>query len=1124
LLTNEVKIDSIDHQLRKAIFMTDLINPDGKAQTDKFQRFIALNGGEFWRAKKDFEDRKISEGEVLMINQVDYVDNKSHTVHVRIHPSKVTEWKSVVKFLAQDFLNNFDFVEKNEADKIRDRELAAIQGRIKDAQDEMQEAFTDPKLLDDLVEKEMPKKEAEGSANLPVKLETFDADIIGAVKTQNLTALMSRGLTSQGVEQIKSGLEGQKDIAVRRSNWIQMRTRRLTKISAEMTPFFEEKAAIALAMTSDMRDHVDELMKGIGNLNLYVLKDVEIGNIKEGVSAPKEIKLSIPQRVLYMDEEMAVWEDVNDEFDSNDTDKFFEFLGESESLVNQMFPTERSIVSVAATRKHHQYEGYHPIEAARREVENKRQFLLVRDGSNIHYVLSPDIFHNFAKTLFPTTDATEAPFRGVDGSKISYNDLNYTRSLKEHERVALGYKRLLILLCGLDHNKQLFGEFYDGEPSLQFVTLEFQEKHFRFIHDVDGQGMLPSYRPENVHAWAKKMNDEISFGSRVIMQWRNVVDEVNFSGAFERENRWNSSYNNERGLQYSPTTRGSTLVGLVYRKGKDMVMDIEVSGNTVDYKERTFNAILNVSIALQDIRNFDILCVDRLNPKDANWYLHDRPSRNLNVSGIRMLKKAVKLSEEYRAEESDLRESLTNAMTSSGLFDDMEVVERLIDHAVAKWRCANPKKEIVGLESDKKSFNTLCDQIFFLGGKGRDPKAEILESEKSLGRTVIRLSLLANGKYVAYSSPIASEREDRVVSFNWIAKTTYSLLKSSVKPAKVTFEHLSKINNAETIIFELDDISPYLPPKNVPFNRPSDKKKAFDALSEGYALYQHISALKGNEDEVLDLISSFDDIRDNLTYHGKSTKGIISPYFHLPIGLTVKENEAFYIGLVGETGNLLAWLSQGNRTLENELIDIYSGIFRDKVKGIERIELIMGSVKGKSLHEIADIALYQVKKNVSGINLDPNNLVSRRNLKKADGHKYSIAKSIESLNVNGVESYLEMSSLENLDETLGIVKPDDWEPLIVLKNSDFGKGSKLSLFNYSPEIVSKLRGRVTVYDTFAEVEKAYSKTSYGTMGDEKHYSVELDWEEVDPVEVLGMTPKKSYEYKEVKRTEVDGFW
>lgn len=80
-------------------------------------------------------------------------------------------------------------------------------------------------------------------------------------------------------------------------------------------PFFEEKAAASLAKTEDIRSYVANLIEGIESLDLYVGKSVAVQTIRTGKPADPSQPLSFAQKKLMMDEELAVWAEVDEDFD-----------------------------------------------------------------------------------------------------------------------------------------------------------------------------------------------------------------------------------------------------------------------------------------------------------------------------------------------------------------------------------------------------------------------------------------------------------------------------------------------------------------------------------------------------------------------------------------------------------------------------------------------------------------------------------------------------------------------------------------------------------------------------------------------------------------------------------------
>lgn len=104
-----------------------------------------------------------------------------------------------------------------------------------------------------------------------------------------------------------------------------------------MLPYFEEVAAASLATTEEAMEYVKKIHDGVGSLELYTGKDVEVVNIVKGESAPSHLPLQVVQAKLMVDEELAVWCDLDSWFDFSDMEKFHETLRTSPGLVEQIF-------------------------------------------------------------------------------------------------------------------------------------------------------------------------------------------------------------------------------------------------------------------------------------------------------------------------------------------------------------------------------------------------------------------------------------------------------------------------------------------------------------------------------------------------------------------------------------------------------------------------------------------------------------------------------------------------------------------------------------------------------------------------------------------------------------------
>lgn len=1078
--------------------MANIDKLNEKTKTQRFERFVALSNGQYWRANFTSEEMGISVGQILLISQIDDVDNRPHTIHIRLHPSAIKPFKTTQKFLVDDFLERFEHVESDIAEASRESDLRAIQDKIKDSQDELNNAYSNPSLMNSLIEDELPKPKSDVTA-LPIKHEALGADIVGAVKSRNLVNLMSKSLTSNGVNQIRSGLEEQRDIAMRRSEWIQMRTNRLTRMANEMTPYFEEKAALQLALSKDMMDHVDELMKGIASLNLYTLKDVDLITLASGPDAPSDIPLTVTQRVLYMDEELAVFDEIDDEFDYRDKHQFFDALAKNKSLISQIFPTERCVVSIATSRayKDYQSKGYTAFELSYAENANLCQYLLVRNGHNIHVVLSPDVFHQHSKSLFPTTQENEEPFRGWDGKTITYNDLEYTRSLKDHEKIALGYRRLLILLCGLDHNKSLFGDFYLGQPSMEFVSQEFQEKYFNFIHDLDGEGLISTDRPPRINDWIQECNKAITSGCTVLIRAGELFNDETIPAMFSKDGEYQ---------RYEPSKllKNRYLVCQLERRGQSLIMKVELEGYDSSNNHREFTATFDFTKAMeQSGSRFEYIAIDKINLQEANWYLHDRPSRNINVNQIRMLKQAIELAQHQKEYEAPVKAVLMNAIEQGGLADTSKA-SILVDNALATWRCAKPSKDVLSLLDDRKALHTILDQIYTLNFSADEYIDSVRNTLSAEGRELIRLSILANGDFCSYSTPTASEKDDRLVKFDWVLRTVFKKSKQGLKQKSESFKHMLAVNTGETVIFECSNVADYVAPTFPVFTTPEAKREALDIGRGGMATFHKMSDIRANRDEIKKVMSDYLSIREELTFT-PGRKTVLEPCIQFVIGNVYKYDAVLSLSLFVKASTFLAWACSSHEDLRKELSQQFGSVYE---KGHDRaVEIAKESVNlsDKSLLDIVRLGAFS---NADLLGIVSESANPDAYFKSAPGFSFSFSRQLKDEN-----AYLADTDLGMLDSQLGVKIPEAHLPCYVVE----GTVNDIPVISIHAYDDTSGRYHRKVYDTLEDAVNNHLERTFIQGDGKSHYDVVQRLQKCEPLTNGKTTALLSFEYVTVSK-------
>ncbi|WP_281188861.1 hypothetical protein [Vibrio harveyi] len=1058
-------------------------------QADRFERFVSLEAGQFWKALVvDNNKSLIDVDDVLLIENIDYVDEQAHTVTIRIHPSKQSRsFPKSEKFRVEQFLRNFEHVEMHHAKKERETRLAEIQGRINDVQLELTQASADINVLDSFIQRDMPDKEKD--ASLPVVREALPNGVVGAIKTQKVTALMTKGLTDNGVQQIKSAMAHQVSVIEKRSGWLTKKTGQLAEIAAEMTPYFEEQAAVALAEASEMRKHIDKLMKGIDSLDLYTLKDVEVFNITEGVSAPSDIKLTITQSVLYMDEEMAVYAPVVGGFDCRNRDDFFKALAKHPELVNQIFPTERCVVGMSTTRHHRDYSDYHAITAERMRRDNALVFFLVRDGDNLYGVVSSEVMHQFTSRLFPSWNEMEQPFRGVRGEDITYESVQYTSSLSQFEKISLAYKRILILLCGLDHNMTLFGEFYEEGASLEFVTQAFQEKYINFIYDDDGTNMFKGQSGERptIGEWLQDMNTTITSGSRVLLNWRDCFSIDSIPSAFERESQWHSR-DYRRSLLFTPdnATRSGYVEAVVEMRNGEMFVTLPLSGDNIRYEHREFNGRLSLDVALKCISNeFSVICLDRVNPDDLKYYLHNRTARVKNVPAIKSIKEAIIIAERDYVEEQPIRSRMYAALEAGGVVQGTDSL-KLIADAVAVFRCANKGAKLDIVNHDIKKYNQLLDQMFMLSSKAGDPTDVVREAEEKLGRNVIRITMDTKGVYVAYSTPLEAERDDRLIEFKWVARTRYKATSKGVKAQNPTFTKLHARPANESIKFEIESYSDYVFPESYPWSTPNAKKKQFEYSTTPKAVMTALDEALTNEDSFKMFLHDYKLVRK------ASSKGCVEePCVFVPVATTCTRS-----GMIGSFGlgmdsiSALIYASNGDQERLSLARLAYTSLYERKTVHTEIFNKAVARDKNKSFLELVRPKLLTVKDA-----LETNSVWSiNSSFYQVDRVKVE-SYSIQAILDRKMVSYELMEGIEgSVDNFFGVKKPENYRPCAIKDYSGFrSEWVGYILYELTEELLKAVESHDAhvdyFYDTFEEAEQSVLEHSVSqSVGDARSFT------------------------------------
>ena len=776
--------------------------------SDGFSRIHEENvlaPGFYWRAKEDItqEDKNwnrtvtiIEKDEVVLLLDVHEFEGAAHSVELLQPPSRGGNQN--YKLLVEEFFAKMEPC--HDAQAVRDREQADIMERVQEIQQEMAQAEVNPLALPGIqesVEKAVAKFEQEEERSISQRAQSVSerekdlrrihrraarrSDAAGnplvvqnVVISNQLRDMIDGGVTSEGLKELTLESRRRTAVATATAKWLTDRAEKIGNTMKELTPYYAERAKVAIARSKKAIKYAEEISKGLKSLELYTGDGVDVVEVRRGQSASTAEPLTLVQGKRFMAEEVAIFADVDDSFDFEDTAIFFDLLSKNDALRDVVFPTARCVVSMAVNRHRVNYgEKVSAFEAAMRDAQNRRVFLLVRDGDNIHVVYSSEPSHEAAHRLFPSDDDIAKPFRGIDGTKINLKDVAFIEASKRFDDQALHYKRFLILLCGLDHRLHLMGEFYPPECGLQFMSQEFQSKYFHFLED-EGRGNLLELPMESVNDWMERCNNSLRSGSRVML------------ASSASANSTALTHLNGYALSKSELKR----LHVVVREGKHHYVSVLAKPS---YRRDAEDKTVKVWLDGPDAKNRkSFLCLDLVRAPIIYRYIHSRIHRSHSIGWIRIFKSIhAHLSAEL-VRQAELRSHLrANALAHGGL-DEVQVDEA-IEMGIMTWRAGHRGADAPDV-TDTKEVNAILTLMY--------PSEKIAASiDAILGKLITEesltpLKLVRTGKTRLALYVTATEKDKAPYApgcqWGWVKRLVLEPRKTKISVASTSLVWLEK--------------------------------------------------------------------------------------------------------------------------------------------------------------------------------------------------------------------------------------------------------------------------------------------------------------------------------------------
>lgn len=718
--------------------MTDNLPAPPKGTPFKREDVILPQGGQYWiyNPKEDDDREWPVRGQAYLIKQVHIIDGDIHSLETAHHPSSD---RGGLRISIDEFLDKFEYT--SQGDTIRAAEIEEVTTSISELQ----------RLLADHTREAAGPPQDAGSAML-------SGPRVNSPDTVN--ALVTSG---KSVAEMTQGIEARRQKMIDVSERITDTAKSIETETKKLARFYQEKAGAALASVNDVLLQAEHLKKGITTLGLFAGDGVEVNLLRDGKPASGE-KLTLRQLKLHLDEELVCHIDDEGGADYTAITDLGTLFDRDPDLLDRMIPEKLGIVLLKFRRRDKEYNfswarGINSdvadmLASIEENQLNKEQVLLVRNGEKVWEVRALDALQNIPR-LFPRErDLDEVyrqrshAFRGIESSMITPKDLQYVEARGKFEQMALEYRRVLVLLWGLDQRLQLFGHFFDRQRHQTFLTAEFQEECLNFI--ADEEDVLMEGRP-SVRRYREELNLNVEAGSRIIVKWRDMITMESCPAMVEINHRTCTEQ-----LKYN--LRQERDLVTVERRGGKLMVPVEATHPYRDTVRKFY-----VDIDKGDIHSF--ITLDAMRTEDIKWYLANRVARADYLSYIRTFLMAYEV---LKPQEDGEAPALADMIERAGGPAKQDAVMKALTH----WRISSTEKVLPHGDSDalEKTKKKILEHAELLSGSIPNNLLDMAQTISAENGSY-RVGLTIGGEYVA-----TRDHPDRPenLPFPWVQEQIFS--------------------------------------------------------------------------------------------------------------------------------------------------------------------------------------------------------------------------------------------------------------------------------------------------------------------------------------------------------------
>lgn len=457
---------------------------------------------------------------------------------------------------------------------------------------------------------------------------------------------------------------------------------------AELKDLLERKMREVSEIIAPLNAMVKKLEEGIWTANLYLGRDEEIIQLRDGEPASSTTPITVRQLVLAMDEECAASE-ASGGIDAMSMETFDEWLLADESHLDQVFPEERGVVALVPRWSEVDYGN--PWESTARNQDNHQTYFLIRNGARLYRYVTDFIA---GERLVPTA--------------AEFTDFFYTRGGYSREREPLKpgtdawhraetsadarkrhYMRVGLILQGLVDRTAVF---HPLPGTVRFLEPDDYDEG-RIVIIADGDQLLDD-GAEPFREWQRRLMREVRPGVRIIGAFNTYDARESWTIHPPRASKPDSF------IPHTVTERvGERALKITYARTDEVWRYVDMPDRPgyerlAPVTPRT-RASCTFSIDTDLVLPFDLIAVE-----DVDRYLRSRTDRHRYVRMFPLLKAARRTKLAEIEQEAPFRLLLTGLLArESGV--GLDAAASSVPELVDWWKVTNKShRPLVGSAED----------------------------------------------------------------------------------------------------------------------------------------------------------------------------------------------------------------------------------------------------------------------------------------------------------------------------------------------------------------------------------------------------------------------------------------